>query len=420
MTATYPAGTPTGVRVCDLETLLLTSFPNVLGGFSYQSLGYFTEAAVNARTGALLWGPFNKTVPQYHDITMYAAREGAFVLIDKDTQDIYCYSLEDGSLMWGPVSLVPYTNPWSYIELDGEVYNGVVVFWDFGGNVIGLDKESGDILWHWNRGSSGYATPHGIYPLWDFGSESFADGKAFFSEGSMYDVPLHPACRIAINVTDGTLVWKILSFSGRAPGAISDGYLIECNAISNEMICIGKGPSATTVKIENDVTTFGHKVLVTGMVTDVSPGTAAYNREARFPNGVPAISDEDQEAWMEYVYMQQAKPANAKGVEVVISVLDSNGNTYDVGTVTSDVNGKFQLAFDPEITGEYTVYAKFAGSESYWGSSAETALFVEEAPVASPTPQPITLPPTETYVAVGTGLIILAIAIVGILLIRKH
>jgi hypothetical protein len=123
---------------------------------------------------------------------------------------------------------------------------------------------------------------------------------------------------------------------------------------------------------------------------------------------------------MEYVYMQQARPADATGVEVVISVMDSNGNNYEVGTATSDANGQYQLAFDPPITGEYTVYAAFAGSESYWGSHAQAGLFVEEAPMASATPPPLTLPPTETYVAVGTGLIILAIAIVGLLLLRKH
>jgi hypothetical protein len=44
---------------------------------------------------------------------------------------------------------------------------------------------------------------------------------------------------------------------------------------------------------------------------------------------------------------------------------------------------------------------------------------VEEAPPATPIPTPLALPPTETYFAVSTIAIIIAIAVVGILLLRK-
>jgi hypothetical protein len=65
------------------------------------------------------------------------------------------------------------------------------------------------------------------------------------------------------------------------------------------------------------------------------------------------------------------------------------------------------------------IIATFAGSESYYASYAETYAVVTEAPAATPTPTPLTLPPTETYFAVSTIAIIIAIAIVGILLLRK-
>jgi hypothetical protein len=374
-------------------------------------------AGVNAQTGELLWGPINYTLPATHDISMYGARENWFTLYDKDTQEAYCYSLKDGSKLWGPVSLAAYTNTFDYVEMDTEVYNGVVVFWGFGSNVVGLNATTGEIMWHFTRGSAGFSTPHGEYPLWDFGSESFADGKAFFSEGSMYDVPLHPARRLAINVTDGSLVWSILSFSGRAPGAIADGYLLEFNSMSYELVCFGKGPTATTAQIENDVTTFGHKVVVKGMVTDISPGTEAYNREARFPHGVAAVSEESQREWMEYVYMQQAKPADATGVDVVISVYDPNGNNYEVGTATSNGDGFYTLAFEPEVPGEYIVTAKFAGSESYWGSFAQTSVFVEEAPAATPQPTPEPATAADMYfLPVSIGMIV-AIVIILVLLL---
>jgi hypothetical protein len=348
---------------------------------------------------------------------LYAAREGVYVLYDKDEQEMYCYSLEDGSKMWGPFSLDSYTNAWSFIELEMEVYNGKVIFYDFGGNVVGVDIETGEVAWHWTRGSAGYTTPWGIYPIWDFGSDSYADGKAFFSEGHMYDVPLNPARRIAINVTDGSLVWSILSFSGRAPGAIADGYLLEFNSMSYELVCFGKGPTATSVTAAPKVSVDGDSVVVEGMVTDISPGTKAYNREARFPNGVPAVSEESQRTWMEYVYMQQAKPADAKGVEVVISVMDPNNNPYDVGTTTSNGDGFYTMTFKPEVPGEYIITARFAGSESYWSSFAQTSLFVEEAPAApaTPTPPPATM--TDTYVlGIGSAAII-AIVVIGLVII---
>ena len=166
------------------------------------------------------------------------------------------------------------------MEADTEVYGDYVIHWDFGGNVIGLDKQTGEILWAWNRGSAGMETPYGVWPLWAFGSHSIADGKIFLSEGSMYDVPLHPAKRIVLDVATGEEVWSILSYSGRAPGAIADGYMLEWNSLSGEIVCFGMGPSATTVSANPSVSVEGSSVLIQGMVTDISPGTEVYNREA--------------------------------------------------------------------------------------------------------------------------------------------
>jgi hypothetical protein len=301
---------------------------------------------------------------------MYGAREDWITIFDKDTMECYYYSAKDGSKLWGPVSLAAEANAFDYIEMDTEVYNGVVVVWGFGGNVWGINATTGDRMWHWSRGPADYSSPYGYYALWDFGSESFADGKCFFSEGSMYDVPLNPSRRVAIDVYTGELVWSILSFSGRAPGAIADGYLLEWDSQSNQLISFGKGPTATTVAAGPKVSVDGDSVVVEGMVTDISPGTKAYDREARFPHGVPAVSEESQRTWMEYVYLQQVKPADATGVEVVISVMDPNNNPIEVGRATSDVNGMYSLSFVPDVPGKYTVYATIAGSESYWGSIA--------------------------------------------------
>jgi hypothetical protein len=164
-----------------------------------------------------------------------------------------------------------------------------------------------------------------------------------------------------------------------------------------------------------------------------------------------AIADEFQTPWMEYLHMQQPKPTNATGVKVHLTALDANGNTEEIGTVTSDVEGNFRILWTPPIEGAYTVYATFAGSESYYGSSAETSLGVSPAASAAaalvtpiptqtpttaitptaaptatiaPTPSPVVIPPTSatpitTYVAIGAAVIII-IAVAAVLTLRRR
>jgi hypothetical protein len=146
-----------------------------------------------------------------------------------------------------------------------------------------------------------------------------------------------------------------------------------------------------------------------GTVTDQSPGKP----------GTPAIADESMSDWMAYLYMQKPIPANVKGVSVSLDTIDPNGNSIHIADVTSDMSGMFQKSWIPDIPGEYTVVATFKGSESYYGSYAETAISVSAAPAATPTAAPITMPPFEMY-TVGTGIaIIIAIAVVVLILRKK-
>jgi hypothetical protein len=157
------------------------------------------------------------------------------------------------------------------------------------------------------------------------------------------------------------------------------------------------------------------------MVTDISPGTKAYSKTARFPNGVPAVADANMSDWMLYVYKQFARPADVVGVDVVVEVLDPNGNSYEVGRTTSDSDGFFKLAFTPAVPGEYTIIATFAGSGAYYGSHAKTAINVDSAPAATPPPTPTPAPMTDTYVTgFGIGIIIAIVIGFALLLLRKH
>jgi hypothetical protein len=169
--------------------------------------------------------------------------------------------------------------------------------------------------------------------------------------------------------------------------------------------------------------TLGSSLVIRGTVTDTAAGTEQDAIARRFPNGVPAVSDHSMGAWMEYVYMQKPKPTDVTGVEVVLSVIDANNNNREIGKATSDSDGFFSFAWQPDIEGKYTITASFTGSESYWPSHAVTAFTVDPAPqVESPEyPQPV----DNTMTVVGIGVAILAaIAIVGVvlalLLMRKH
>jgi hypothetical protein len=163
--------------------------------------------------------------------------------------------------------------------------------------------------------------------------------------------------------------------------------------------------------------TLGRSVMITGTVMDQSPGK---------PN-TPAVSEADMSEWMDYLYGQNAallnNPPAPTGVPVTIIVKDANDNYRIIGQTTSNSNGFFKLNWTPDISGDYEVYASFAGSNSYWPSNAMTAFYVEEAtPTTTPTadnPQSA----SDTYLLPGIIAIILAIAVgfaITILVLRKR
>jgi len=122
--------------------------------------------------------------------------------------------------------------------------------------------------------------------------------------------------------------------------------------------------------------------------------------------------------------MQKPRPMDTVGVPVTLSVVDANGNYRDIGVTTSDADGYFSFNWKPDIEGKYTVYASFAGSESYWPSHAVSSFAVDPAaPTPAPTDAPLQLTSDMYFVPAVAGIIV-AIAIVGIvlalLLIRKR
>jgi hypothetical protein len=413
-----------GISAITDKAILLTSYPGLLPTFAVQWGGPSAlEMAFDAKTGQLKWGPTNQTLITYHELDLMAAGEGYYVRHDKDTNQLYGYSLDTGQRLWGPVQLPG--NALSTIESSGAIAYGKVYVWDFGGYVNAVYLNNGTIAWTFSRGSAGYNTPYGIYPIWGFGSQSIADGMIFLSESRMYDPPLFPNARkLALNCTDGSLVWSVLGFYGRDTSAIADGYIAAWNSYDGQIYAFGVGPTRTTVSAPSVGVTTSTAITISGTVADISSGSLQNAVAANFPNGLPCVSDDSMAAWMEYVYMQQPMPTNLTGVPVTVAVTDSNGNCYDIGTVVTNPSGFYSLSWTPIIPGNFTVTATFAGTQSYYGSYANAAFSTNEAvPTAAPTAVPIANYATTSdlmmYMVGGVIAMIIAIAIVGLLILRK-
>jgi len=384
--------------------------------------------------------------------------DGVFVYRQQLTRQLYGFDLQTGKQIWT-------TNPESQMSFFGlstadsyNVYNGEIYSYGYGGRVYAYNIKTGELLWIYNATNVGFESPYANYPV---GIAAIADGKLYLT--SSKHTPDQPLWRgdylRCINASNGAELWKCLCWPDGIPGVpaagvfISDGFAVCLNNYDEQLYCFGKGPSATTVHIGTDVISQGGFVLVTGTVTDQSQGAKDMVASGEF-SIVPAISDQDQEAWMEYLYEQQIKPTGTTGVPVHVTAIDPNGNFQDLGTATSDDSGFYSLMWTPPVPGKYVVTVSFDGSNSYYGSTARTAFAVEAAapkpvvttgptitaapsapptatvppatnvPTIAPTPSPVIVPPksatpTATYIAIGV-VVLIAIAAAAALILRKR
>jgi outer membrane protein assembly factor BamB len=265
----------------------------------------------------------------------------------------------------------------------------------YGGIVYCHDITTGDILWS--------TTIHDPYNeiLWGVNWPLYylftADNKIYFghTEHSAIDPKPRGAPFVALDVNSGDVVWRIdgafrqTVWGGTA--VIGDGIIATMDTYDQRIYAIGKGPSSLTVDTLGSGVTVGSCVTISGTVLDVSPGTKSDALVARFPNGVPAMSDGSMSEWMLYVYKQFERPADAGGVTVTIEAVDGNGNYQLLGTTTRDAYGNFAFSYEPTVEGQYMIIATFAGSASYYGSTA-TAYFTAGPAYSAGTP----IEPDET------------------------
>jgi outer membrane protein assembly factor BamB len=350
-----------------------------------------------------------------------------FVQDYKEAAQWVGYSLDSGDYLWTapPQTALDYYGSTSEGTLPGACAYGHLYSSAYGGILYCYDDKTGKLLWTYGNGGEGNSTNSGFnWPYGNIPTQINAIGNGVIytvtSEHTWISPIYKGGLARAINATDGSEIWTISGVTmefGMMSYAMADGYNTWFNGYDDSIYVVGRGPSATTVRAPDIAAPFGTPVVVKGTVMDISTGTTQDEQAARFPNGVPVSSDASMTDWMGYVYQQMPEPTDFTGVQVQIAVLDSNGNHYPIGYTTTDVSGSYSLTWTPEIPGNFTVFATFAGTNGYWPSYAEDHFHVMQEPVVTPAPTPVPQAPVGTYFTVSTIAIIVAIAVATIVIV---
>jgi outer membrane protein assembly factor BamB len=424
--------TPT-IRAAKLGDILFGSngtWPTGTSGPSYVYPQNVTLWAVSLNPASLGTLIYMKTIDvdtsdnQNIMIERSSVDGGVCVAIKVPTCTFIGYNIRTGDKLWETDAQVHvdaygyFTWPSLISQTQTKIAYGMLYTAGYAGIVSAYNLTNGNLVWR------------RLYPSGGEKIQNFVQMLGLICDGKIYvgthehsaDTPLYKGERLhCLNATTGEEIWTMSGWAYPMTFATADGVLIYWNNYDAQIYAVGKGPSTTTVEAPMAGVTLGSSLVIRGRVIDISAGTKQEEQAARFPDGVPAVSDASMGQWMEYVYMQKGRPSNATGVEVTLDAVDPNSNFIHIGTVTSDSSGLYSYMWKPDIPGKFTVIATFAGSESYYASYSETAIGVDEAPPAPPTPTPAApLPPYEMYTIGAAIAIIIAVAIATILILRKR
>ncbi|MGA2681564.1 MAG: hypothetical protein ABSF44_07170, partial [Candidatus Bathyarchaeia archaeon] len=316
---------------------------------------------------------------------------------------------------------------------------GTLYSCSYSGICYAYNDQTGKLIFTWGNGGpsqpnnstyAGFNGPYGVYPTQ---IQNVANGVVYLAtDEHTVTNPIYVGSTLAaINATTGQQIWRLSGYPSEwaATGsalAVADGYLTFFNGYDGQIYSVGRGPSATTVQAPLTSISAGTTVAIQGTVMDTSAGTQQTAPKANFPNGVPCASDAIMEAWMGYVYQQQAEPTNFIGVTVTLTALDPNNNTITIGQATTNAYGLCNYQWTPpNVPGKYTVTATFAGTNGYFLSSAQTTMIVS-SPAATPAPTatPLSGVATQTtleYIGIAIIIVIIIIgAAIMLMLNRKR
>ena len=418
------------------------AYPGSPGSFvtaSWTPYTYYAISLAPGSIGKLLWSEVMQAPPG--NVTVFYAgidpTTNMFFEAHDETLNFVGYSMDTGKQAYTTSALTSwdyYGQPapaQTYIQAaDGNILSSA-----FGGVLFCWNDTTGQLKWTFGNGpfgsdnstKAGLNVFYGNYPTF---INAVGGGVIYLvtTEHTITDPIYKGALARAINETTGQQIWTLSDYTGEFSTmsyAMADGYSVFPNGYDNQLYCVGRGPSVTAVNAPNSGLEFGQAAVISGTVMDVSAGTQQTQQSMDFANGVPVSSDASMCDWMGYVYQQQPMPTNFVGVPVTISVTDSNGNTRTIGTATTDQTGTFGLTWTPDIAGNFTVYATFAGTNGYWPSSAETHFFAQSQVVTPPpTASPVSNVSTQAqlmYVGIAIIIVIIVgIAVLAILVTRKR
>ena len=414
------------------NTIILNTGVNWPGiAISFQ-VGWSIWAAYDATTGNQLWIR-NYTMDPYTSVSLnceFLAGDGKFITETRETGNFTAYDMATGDQVW---TIAVGAQADTYNTLGA--YQGAIAGHDlymigFGGDIWSINIDTGAINWYTNttvlQGPAGTNTPYGVWPIWEQNGIGVADGKIFLEEGHEYSPPTFLGAKtLAVNATDGSLIWAIDGFSVNGLPYMAYGQVNMIDGYNNEIEDFGQGPSSTTVSAPSVGVTTGAPITITGSVMDVSAGAKQEEVAANFPNGLPAVSDASMEQFMEAVYMQQSMPHNVTGVPVTISVVDGNGNYRIIGI--HNIRRHRPVWFN---IGHLTFQANTLSSPHSLVQEDTTHHQLKHTSTASEaaTPAPTNAPPTGlattadlmTFIVGGVIAIIVAIAIATVLILRKR
>jgi len=428
------------------DDILLCRNGTLSGGYAATGTGTpqtpFTYFAVDVNPahstfGQVLW--MQTYQPPAGNLTVVQGpvdfQSNVFMLNYRETLQWVGYSMTTGNQIWGPstpqAAFDYYGSPGPG-TLAGEAANGLLYSSSFSGICYAYNDLTGKLVWTYGNGGADNSTNAGLNTFYgDYPSFIMAIGN-----GVIYDVtvehtitdPIYKgATAEALNATTGKELWKLSAYvSGSFTGtsfAIADGYAVFFNGYDDQIYSVGQGPSATTVTAPDVGVSTTAPIVIKGSVLDVSAGTQQTQTKGDFPYGVPCASDASMQDWMGYVYQQQSEPTTFTGVPVQISVLDSNGNYRVIGKATTDQSGTYSLTWTPDISGNYTIYANFLGTNGYYPSSAETHIYANPAGATpAPTLAPVSGLATQStveYIGIAIIIVIIIIGAVIMLVLRR-
>jgi hypothetical protein len=316
--------------------------------------------------------------------------------------------------------------PWSSAGFGAYAISsayGMVIRYAYDG-VWAFNWTDGKIVWHYKAPTyapfeSPYTDVNGTDVYAFNAGGNIADGKLFTYNTE--HTPTYPLTRgwgiHCINMTDGSLVWKL--DNPMTYGGVADGYLVAPNPWDGYMYVIGKGKSATTVTAPDVAAQLGTGVMIKGTVLDMSPAQT----------GTPCVSKDSMSTQMEYLHLGQPQGGiwnnqTIIGVPVTLTAIGSDGTVINLGaTTTNGYSGEFDFAWTPPKEGTYQIIASFAGDDSYGSSISTTALSVGPAPEKVTIPeQPVPADYTMTILGVGIAVIIAVFiaAAAAVLILRKR